>query len=239
MTDPAITHTTATGTLLEGVDRNHNSADTLRQIGWRWSARMASWYVPRSRGRGPSEHLIARTIQALDEAGTPAQAHLEQDHLQPCVDGRSTPAEIEHRAEATAVADAARSEGPAVARRIAALEAQRRKITRSIQGYRSHLGDQVPPATGDQLTMLKGELADVDEDLAHWTRVRTLQVAAGTAIALTRDDVARGDLVEYRGRWLPVLRVNPKSVSVQGTADGSWTETIPFHQINGHQPKQA
>ncbi|MFH8253090.1 DUF3560 domain-containing protein [Microbacterium sp. B2969] len=311
MTALTITHTAAAGTLLEGTNKGDGSAEILRGTGWRWSARIASWYVPRSRDRAPSRHLIARTAQLLEEAGfeveveidaTPRSASdVEQDRHdraaqrvdeltaraahqgdraqqseavarriadgipfgQPILvghhsearhrrdlaraqrardiehDARTQQEDLERRAAATAAADAARSEPRAVARRISTLETQLRKITRSIEGYRNHLGDQFPPASGDQLTRLRDELAHVDEDLAHWTRVRAQQIADGSAIALTRDDVACGDLVAYRGQWFPVLRVNAKSVSVRSLAGGSWTDTIPYHQISGHRPKQV
>lgn len=231
MTALTLTHTTAAGTLLDGADRNDRSSDLLHSTGWRWSARIVKWYVPRSRGRAPSRHLIARTVQMLEEAGFTVT--VEIDEAPHAAD------DVEQRAAATAAADAVRVEPQAVAHRVAMLETQRQKISRSIAGYRNHLGRQFPPAAGDQLIRLKDELAHVDEDLAHWTRVRAQQIADGAAFVLTRDDVTPGDLVEYRGGWVPVLRVNAKSVSVPSAAGGSWAETIPYHQISGHQPKQV
>lgn len=65
------------------------------------------------------------------------------------------------------------------------------------------------------------------------------QVADGAALVLTRDDIARGDLVAYRGEWFPVLSVNAKSVSIPNAAGGSWADTIPYYQISGHRPKQV
>ena len=232
MTALTLTHTATAGTLLGGTEKCGRSSEVLHAIGWRWSPRIASWYVPRSRDRGPSPHLIARTVQLLEEAGFTVAVEVDEaPHAADDVEQR--------RATATAAADAARVEPQAVAHRVVVLETQRRKkISRSIAGYRNHLGLQFPPATGDQLIRLKDELAHVDEELAHWTRVRARQVADGAALVLTRDDVAPGDLIAYRGRWFPVLRVNTKSVSVRSLAGGSWTDTIPYHQISGHQPKQ-
>ena len=231
MTALTLTHTATAGTLLDGAERSGRTSEILHATGWRWSARIANWHVPRSRGRAPSRHLIARTVQLLEEAGFTVA--VEIDEAPHAAD------DAEQRAAATVAADAVRLEPQAVAHRIAMLETQRQKISRSIAGYRNHLGRQFPPAAGDQLTRLKDELAHVDEDLAHWTRVRAQQVADGAALTLSRDDVARGDLVEYRGEWFPVLRVNAKSVSIPSAAGGSWAETIPYHQISGHQPKQV
>lgn len=232
MTALTLTHTAATGTLLDGTERSDRSSELLHATGWRWSARIANWYVPRSRGRAPSRHLIARTVQLLEEAGFTVA--VEIDEASHAADDAE-----QQRAAATAAADAVRVEPQAVAHRLVMLETQRRKISRSIAGYRNHLGRQFPPAAGDQLIRLKDELAHVDEDLAHWTRVRAQQIADGAAFVLTRDDVTPGDLVEYRGEWFPVLRVNAKSVSVPSAAGGSWAETVPYHQISGHQPKQV
>jgi hypothetical protein len=231
MTALTLTHTAAAGTILDGTERSDRSSEVLHPAGWRWSARFANWYVPRSRGRAPSRHLIARTVQLLEEAGFTVV--IEIDEAPHAAD------DAEQRAAATAAADAVRVEPQAVAHRIVMLETQRQKISRSIAGYRNHLGRQFPPAAGDQLIRLKDELAHVDEDLAHWTRVRAQQIADGAALVLTRDDVTPGDLVEYRGGWVPVLRVNAKSVSVPSAAGGSWAETIPYHQISGHQSKQV
>lgn len=225
MTALTITHTPAEGTLLEDPRRDDRTAKILRDLGWRWSPRITSWYVPRSRGRAASRLLIARTVQLLTEAGFAVDVEIERHDAE----------HLEERAADTAAADAARVDPAAVAHQVATLETQQRKIRRSIDGYRNHLGTEFPPATGDRLTTLQSELATVDEDLSHWTAVRAQQVADGTTIALTREDVAVGDLIAYRGEWYPVLRVNAKSVSVQSSAGGSWTDTIPYQQISGHR----
>lgn len=231
MTALTLTHTATAGTLLDGAERGGRTSEILHATGWRWSARLTNWYVPRSRDRAPSRHLIARTVQLLEEAGFTVAVEIDE--------APHAANDVDDRAAATAAADASRVEPQTVAHRVVMLETQRRKISRAIAGYRDHLGREFPPAAGDQLIRLKDELAHVDEDLAHWTRVRAQQVADGAALTLSHDDVARGDLVEYRGEWFPVLRVNAKSVSVPGGAGGSWAETVPYHQISGHRPKQV
>ena len=225
MTALTITHTLTTGTLLEDPLKGDGTAEILRDLGWRWSPRITSWYVPRSQDRAPSRLLITRTEQLLTEAGFSVDVEIE----------RHEPEHLEQRAADAAAVEAARVDPAAVAHQVATLETQQRKIRRSIAGYRNHLGTEFPAATGDRLTALKTELATVEEDLAHWTAVRAQQVADGTALALTREDVAAGDLIAYRGDWYPVLRVNAKSVSVRSSAGGSWTDTIPYQQISGHR----
>ena len=225
MTTLTITHTPAAGTLLEDPLKGDGTAEILRDLGWRWSSRITSWYVPRSRDHVPSRLLITRTEQLLTEAGFTVDVEIE----------RHEPEHLEQRAADAAAADAARVDPAAVAHRISTLETQQRKVHRLIYGYRNHLGTEFPTATGDRLIALKAELATGEEDLAHWTAVRAQQVADGTVLALTREDVAAGDLIAYRGEWYPVLRVNAKSVSVQSSAGGSWTDTIPYQQISGHR----
>jgi hypothetical protein len=53
------------------------------------------------------------------------------------------------------------------------------------------------------------------------------------------DPDAKGDLVEHRGHWYAVVRVNPKTVSVHMHPGASWTNTIGYHEISGHRPASA
>lgn len=225
MTALTITHTPAEGTLLEDPSRGDRTAKILRDLGWRWSPRITSWYVPRSRGRAASRLLIARTEQLLTEAGFSVDVEIERHDAE----------HLEQRAADTAAADAARVDPAAVAHQVATLEtaAEDPPFDRRVP---ESPGDRVPARDGrDRLTTLQSELATVEEDLAHWTAVRAQQVADGTALALAREDVAAGDLIAYRGEWYPVLRVNAKSVSERSSAGGSWTDTIPYQQISGHR----
>lgn len=142
------------------------------------------------------------------------------------------------RAAAAIAADAVRTQPQVVARRIERLSVRRRATARTIEGYRNHLGDVFPAAQGDRRLTLVDELAELDARLAHWQGVRSAQVEEGEALELSRETVHQGDLIQYRGRWYPVLRSNAKSVSVRSLVGGSWTDTIPYHQLTGHRPAQ-
>ena len=50
--------------------------------------------------------------------------------------------------------------------------------------------------------------------LDYWTALRQEQMRAGAATNYVPADVSVGDLVSHRHRWYPVVRVNPKSVTL-------------------------
>lgn len=144
--------------------------------------------------------------------------------------------ELGRRAAAISAREAARTNPQAVSRRIATLETQHRKLTRSINGYRNHLGDVFPPASGDRLIQLQDDLAHVDEETAYWKQVHREQLEAGEAVKLDQSRVSPGDFVQYKGDWHLVIRANAKSVSIRHDPAATWTDTIPYHQLSGHRP---
>jgi hypothetical protein len=48
--------------------------------------------------------------------------------------------------------------------------------------------------------------------------------------------INKGDQVKFRGSWYEVRRVNRKSVTIPSMVGGSWTDTVPYHELSGHQP---
>lgn len=195
-----------------------------------------------------SAEAIARKISDAIPFGQPILVghHSERRHRNDLAKiGRATKTSIEaqqradelERAAAIAIAnDAGRAQPQAVARRISALEAQQRKTDRALAGYTNHLGDTFPPATGEYRVRLKAQLAALLEQLEYWNSVRTKQIDKGAAPVLGPETVAKGDQVLYMRTWYPVVRANAKSVSVRSLAGGSWTDTIPYHQLEGHRP---
>ena len=69
-------------------------------------------------------------------------------------------------------------------------------------------------------------------DLAYWTDIRREQVAAGIATNYGPESVVAGDLVKVRGDWVPVVRANPKTVTVTGMFGNS---TTPWHEVQDHR----
>ncbi|MDR0360537.1 MAG: DUF3560 domain-containing protein, partial [bacterium] len=64
-----ITHTHEAGTIIKGTNRGDGTAAILKANRWRWSHSIAAWYVPNSRDRLPQDHIITRTVAALESAG--------------------------------------------------------------------------------------------------------------------------------------------------------------------------
>lgn len=104
--------------------------------------------------------------------------------------------------------------------RIDKLEAAQRRVTRSLS--RCTPGSALAEDLSRQST-------ELDEQLAHWRNVVAQAEAAGFKV-WSAADFSRGDLIEYRGAWYEVLRVNRRSVTVPYVgSDPTWTWTIDYH----------
>lgn len=151
------------------------------------------------------------------------------------IDADQLARESARRAEFAATESARRRTPLQVARRISNLERESRRLRRAIDGYSNALGDVFPPATGAYRDRLDRELAIVLEQLEYWRGIRRDQVESGQATDYSRETIAKGDLVEYRGTWYEVVRANAKSVSVRSQVGGSWTDTLPYAELTGHR----
>jgi hypothetical protein len=111
---------------------------------------------------------------------------------------------LAERAE-TAAAYTGRRTDPAVTlRRIEKLEADRRRVERSLS--------RCTPGS-DYAAELTRQLAELDDQLGHWRAVVARAEAEGFKV-WSRADFRKGDFVQYRGTWYEVLRVNPKSLTI-------------------------
>ena len=83
-------------------------------------------------------------------------------------------------------------------------------------------------------------MAQRADDIAYWRAIRTDQIAAGHTGDYSRDTITKGDQVKIRFHgWVPVIRVNAKTVSVETPAPfgGRMIRgTIPYQEIQGHRP---
>jgi hypothetical protein len=141
------------------------------------------------------------------------------------------------RADAASVTTDARYSPVTVANRIEKFAAEIRTMERRIdadyydpeQGYR--------PATIQQKEARTVKLAPhIDEkvdQLSYWEGVRAAQIEDGKATGHNRSTIRKGDRVKIRGHWREIVRVNTKTVSV--TSDHSWTNTVPYAEIQQHQ----
>lgn len=170
-------------------------------------------------------------------------AQRAQAALTAALDAHHQAEEAQHRAETAAHTTGARYNPTTVANRIDTLEADARALQRHLDGY-THtryrhpvtgqaIGDTAAPAAGGRREQLTDQLAQINDQLAYWRRVRADQIATGEATHHSRSTIHPGDLVEVSRRWYRVIRANPKTVSV---ATNTGRRTTPYSQITNHQP---
>lgn len=140
-----------------------------------------------------------------------------------------------------------------VGNRIQKLEAEQRRVQRELDGipaidsYTDESGQQrkrwtTRQASPDRAAELNRRLADVDEELTYWREVYADLQEQGRACAVGPDIVAVGDWVRTRAGWLPVRRVNRRSVTVPNPnfrppppGHRETTTTVPWHKLTGHR----
>lgn len=147
----------------------------------------------------------------------------------------------EQRADAARAHMNHREHPRTTARRIDRLQAERRRITRALDGYqrRHHFPQGVmvedhPPATGTHRDALQSRAAYLDAELTYWRDLLDEHIQAGRWHAYTPEEIHPGDLVSHNGRWSTVVRDNRTSVSVD--TGYSCTHTVKYHNITNHRP---
>jgi hypothetical protein len=147
------------------------------------------------------------------------------------------------RAAAAESYQAGREDLPTTLRRIKKLEAERRQADRRLNGTGKAMHGEDEPATGAWRDQLTSQISSMDEQLAYW-RAHVARLKEAGAKVWGPGDFKKGDFARYRGRWLEVVRVNRKSVTVPAiisdglvvTREGSrlsWTDTLPYDQLSG------
>jgi hypothetical protein len=151
------------------------------------------------------------------------------------------------RAEAAAATTARRNNPVTVKNRIDKLEAEQRSDQRTLDGHRRVVArsatheyvDEFGPATGPYRDQVIARMAQCGDEIAYWKSIYADLPVSGVASKHSRDTISVGDLVQRRGHWYPVVRVNAKTVSVRMHAGASWTNTIGYHEISGHRRAAA
>src|SRR5690625_2015303 len=95
--------------------------------------------------------------------------------------------------------------------------------------------DEVAPATGGYRQRAIRRMAQRADEIDYWRSVYADQQTTGIANSYSRDTIAKGDEVQYRGHWYTVVRANPKTVSVRLFDRASWTNKIGYHEISNHR----
>lgn len=162
---------------------------------------------------------------------------------------RAAGAYAAERARGVEANAAHRSDPRAIMRRIELLETQRRGYARELAGYvresRNGAGvvvyrDEFPAATGQRADDLRRWDARDAEEIEHLRGLLADMDAAGTFSAWGPEHFQTGDLVRVLGSWLPVRRVNRKSVSVPGGYgmagnDATWNATATWDKVEGRR----
>jgi hypothetical protein len=195
--------------------------------------------VAAERAAGRAEQAAARDAAALRRLPPDGQPILVGHHSEgrhrrdldrahaaagALVSANAAAEEAARRARVAAVATSARHAPVTVANRVERLAAEQRRAQREIDAH----GE-------DDAGRRAAHLAQVTDELDHWTAVRAEQIATGVATDFGRHNVAAGDRVRVRGRWYEVVRANAKTVTVPSSL-GPWTDTTPWHEVTEHRP---
>ncbi len=150
--------------------------------------------------------------------------------------------DAQRRADAAARSQAARESLPTTLRRIERLEAERRDVTRRLNGEGSHgrryMDDgtvrENVAASGEYAARLEVRATELDAELTYWRgHVATLE-AAGERV-WTRADFAPGDWALVRGnRWMPVVKANPKNLKLQSDLM-PWPLDYPYGDVRARR----
>ena len=191
-------------------------------------------------------------LRRLPEGGEPIKIghHSETRHrnaiakadraTRAALDATADAQQAQARADVATHTTQARYSPVTVANRIATMAAELRKLERSITApcYDNERGyiDATDAQKLARAARLAPRLAEKRDQITYWEAVRAQQIATGVATGHNRDTVQKGDRVKIRGHWRDVVRANAKTVSV--TTDYSWTDTVPYAEIQQHQRPQ-
>jgi hypothetical protein len=195
-----------------------------------------------------------RAVEALPPGGEPIKIghHSERRHrnaiarahdaTRRAIDATDVARRDSARAQAAAATTAHRYHPVTVKNRIERLEAEQRSDQRTLDGHRRVVArsaaheyvDEFGPATGPYRDHVIARMAQRRDEISYWKAIYADLQVSGVASTHSRETISAGDFVQRRGHWYPVVRVNPKSVSVRMHEGATWTNTIGYHEISGH-----
>ncbi len=231
------------------TDRHSQAAEKLRTTGNAEAAKAREFYQRIPLGQ---PILVGHHSEKTDR-NRRARANRQMDRgfeAQAAADTR------QEKASSAAAHMGARYSPKTVGNRIGNLEAEERALLVKLDGgkpqwHHPHDGGEPwfgtnQPAAEEVRERLGNELSRVRDDLAYWREVRTAHIADGSSV--NPETVAKGDWVKVMHEWVPVRRVNKKTVTVPHPmfewhpetttrSDGrkEWQEKVPFHKLSGHR----
>jgi hypothetical protein len=216
--------------LVAKADRRAADAETA----WEAEARASAAVPPGGEPIKIGHHSERRHRRSIERA---------QETLGRAVEATDAATETARRAEVAAAGNAHRHNPATVKNRIDKLQADQRRDERARDGHRRVVArtksatyvDEFGPATGTYREQLLARIAQRADEITYWQGIYAAQQAAGVASTFGPDTIVKGDLIKKRGAWYQVVRVNPKSVSVQVQPGATWTHKIAYHEIDDHQ----
>lgn len=252
-------------TVTVDIDTTHRDpADAEADRAARQAARVDALDAKADRRHATAEQAWNRhetAVAACPEGGEPIKIghHSERRHrralekawdsMGAAVEAQRDAEHADHRADAATRTTAQRYNPVTVANRIQKLDAEQRADQRALDGHTrtvAVLGDgqriveTTTAATGERRERITARMAQRADDLTYWRGIRAQQIADGQTGDYSPTTITVGDHIKLRFHgWVPVLRVNKVTVSVQTPAPfgGSMIRgTIPYHEIQGHRP---
>lgn len=229
--------------------------DKARRVGERADA-LAAKAERRAAAADQAQEGARAAAARLPEGGEPIKIghHSENRHrnaiakadraTRRAIDASTEAEQAAERAETAALATVRRYNPVTVANRIETLQADKRRAERRLNGHTrtvftvgvQRYTESHNPAQGGAAERLRARIQELADQIHHWEGVRAEQIAAGHANNYGPENISKGDQVKFRGSWYEVRRVNRKSVTIPSMIGGSWTDTVPYHELSGHQP---
>lgn len=139
--------------------------------------------------------------------------------------------ELDRRADAAEANQRHRVNLGTTLRRIERLEAERRDITRRLDGTS---GQMYGAATGEYRTRCETRAVELDAELEHW-RGQVAEAEADGAKVWTRADFTPGDYVRISGdRWMRVVKANPKTLALD-TGHMPWPLKYSYSEVKARR----
>jgi hypothetical protein len=230
----------------ERYERAADRADRFEEYAGNASSRSEGRYkaaMDGIRGIEPGQPIL---VGHHSERGHRRALERHDNNMRASIEEQSKAEHWANRAKASGSYEEFRKAPGRTLRRIAKLEADKRRVEKWLRGESAGgYARALTPATVAELNRQKEELED---ELGFWAHVIAEAEKNGFKV-WGKADFKKGDFVRYSGRWFEVLRVNPKSVTIPhihngiGTAvvrkgDGhvaDWTWTAPYDGVKGRK----
>lgn len=223
--------------LADKADRHAGAADAA----WAKHDQACAVLPPGGEPIKVGHHSERRHRKAIDRAW---------DALGNACEASNAAEESARRADVAARATDRRHNPVTIKNRIDKFEAEQRSDQRELDGRPRRLVgtfngqpvyDEKAPAAGAWRDRLVARMAQRGDEITYWRGVYADMQAAGEASTYSKETIAAGDEILYRGTWYKVVRANAKTVGVHffGDRQSGWTNKLGYHELSGHRPAGA